>query len=67
MYPATHIVQEWFKENDQEFKVLLWPPNSLDFKLIEHLWDVLYQQVLIQGGSTSQPTGLERSASLMWY
>jgi len=27
MHPA-HIVQEWFEEQDAEFRVIPWPPNS---------------------------------------
>jgi len=42
---TAHIVQEWFEEHDEEFKVLAWPPNSPDLNPIEHLWDVLNQQV----------------------
>uniref|UniRef100_A0AAY5KPB9 Tc1-like transposase DDE domain-containing protein n=1 Tax=Esox lucius TaxID=8010 RepID=A0AAY5KPB9_ESOLU len=42
---TAHIVREWFEEHDEEFKVLPWPPNSPDLNPIEHLWDVLDQQV----------------------
>ena len=42
---TAKIVQEWFEEHDKEFKVLTWPPNSPDLNPIEHLWDVLEQQV----------------------
>lgn len=38
------VVQEWFKEDDKEFKVLPWPQNSPDLSLIQHLWDVLEKQ-----------------------
>lgn len=34
------MVQEWFKKLNSEFKVLTWPPNSLDLadlNPIEHL------------------------------
>jgi hypothetical protein len=35
-FHTAPIVQEWFEEHDEEFKVLRWPQmlNS-----IEHLWD----------------------------
>lgn len=39
------MVQEWFEEHNNEFKVLTWPPNSPDLNPIEHLWDVLDKQV----------------------
>jgi len=42
---TAHIVQEWFEEHDEEFKVLPWSPNSPDFNPSEHLWDVRDQQV----------------------
>ena len=38
---TAHIVQEWFEEHDDEFKVLPWPPNSPHLNPIKHLWDVL--------------------------
>jgi len=41
---TAHIVQEWFEEHDKELKV--WAHASLASKFpIEHLWDVLDQQV----------------------
>jgi len=57
---TAHIVQEWFEEYDEEFKVLPWDPNSQNLNPIEHLWDV--PASLIGGGSNSQPTWLEGSA-----
>ena len=42
---TAHIVQVCFKEHDEEFRVLLWSPNSPKLNLIKHLWDVLEQQV----------------------
>ncbi len=39
------MVQEWFEENNNEFEVLTWPPNSPDLYPIEHLWVMLNKQV----------------------
>ncbi|KAF7666055.1 hypothetical protein LDENG_00118340 [Lucifuga dentata] len=49
-YHTAKIVQEWFEEHDKEFKVLTWPPNSLDLNPIEHLWDLLEKQVQSMDG-----------------
>lgn len=47
MHPATlkKNVQERFEEQNKKFKVLTWRPNSPDLNLIEHLWDVMENQV----------------------
>jgi len=42
---TAHIVQEWFKEHDKEFKVFTWLPNPQDLNPVKHLWDVLDQKV----------------------
>ena len=39
------MVQDWFEEHSSEFEVLTWPPDSPDLNPIEHLWDVLDEQV----------------------
>ncbi|KAK3527676.1 hypothetical protein QTP86_033571 [Hemibagrus guttatus] len=45
-YFDTKMIQEWFDEHNNQFKVLTWPPNSPDLNPIEHLWDVPDKQVL---------------------
>lgn len=42
---TPHIVQEWFEDDDKEYKVLPQPSNSTNFNLIKHRWDVLDQQI----------------------
>ena len=42
---TAEIVQEWFEEHNNEFKVLTWPQHSPDLNPIEHLRDVLDKQV----------------------
>ena len=42
---TAKIVQEWFEDQEKEFKVLTWPSYSPDLIPIDHLWDVLDKQV----------------------
>ena len=58
-----HTAQEWVRVHDVEFKASPGPPNSSDLNPFVHLWNVLGQQV--QGGSTSQHTGLTGSAAIL--
>ena len=37
----------WFLERDNEFTVLQWPPQSPGLDPIEHLWDVVGQEIHI--------------------
>jgi len=52
----AHIISNWFLEHDNEFTVLQWPPQSPDLNPIEHLWDVVEQQIHIMD---VQPTNLQ--------
>ena len=36
---TSRAAQEWFDEN--QIKILVWPPRSPDLSLIEHLWQYL--------------------------
>jgi len=62
----THIVQGWFEKHDEEFKVLPWLPDSPDLDSIEHLWDVLDQQVQFMA---APPQGTFRGLveSMPWW
>ncbi|GFV11589.1 transposase domain containing protein [Trichonephila clavipes] len=42
------IVLEWFQEHDAEFQLMSWPPNSPDLNQIQHIWDVMVQQLSVQ-------------------
>ena len=39
---------EWFQEQDAEFMLMSWPPNLPDPNSIEHILDVMEQQLRVQ-------------------
>uniref|UniRef100_A0AAY5K657 I/LWEQ domain-containing protein n=1 Tax=Esox lucius TaxID=8010 RepID=A0AAY5K657_ESOLU len=41
----ARIISNWFLEHDNEFNVLKWPPQSPALNPIEHLWDVVEQEL----------------------
>jgi len=41
----ARIISNWFLEHGNEFTVLKWPPQSPDLNPIEHLWDVVEQEL----------------------
>ncbi|GBM05885.1 Transposable element Tc1 transposase [Araneus ventricosus] len=43
----ARTVLEWFEENT-EFHLMSWPPNSTDLNLMEHIWDVMEWQLRAQ-------------------
>jgi len=43
----SQIISNWFLEHDNEFTVLKWPAQSPDLNPIEHLWDVVEQELLV--------------------
>ena len=59
---TSKILQEWFEEHDDEFKVLPYPPNSADLNPVHHLWGVLEKQV---GSVETPPRNLEDLKDLL--
>ncbi len=53
----AQIISDWFLEHDNEFTLLKWPPQSPDLNPIEHLWDVVEQEIHIMD---VQPTNLQQ-------
>ncbi len=43
----AQIILDWFLEHFNEFTLLKWPPQSPDINPIEHLWDVVEQEICI--------------------
>jgi len=41
----AQIISNWFLEHDNEFTVLKWPPQSPDLNKVEHVWDVVEQEL----------------------
>ncbi len=57
------IISDWFLEHDNEFTLLKWPPQSPDLNSIEHLWDVVEQDIHIMD---VQPTNLQQLRDAIW-
>ncbi len=53
----AQIISDWFIEHENEFTLLKWPPQSPDLNPIEHLWDVVEQEIRI---TNVQPTKLQQ-------
>ncbi len=53
----AQIISDWFLEHENEFTLLKWPPQSPNLNSIEHLWDVVEQEILIMN---VQPTNLQQ-------
>jgi len=45
MSQRSNFISKWFLEHDPEFTVLKLPPQSPDFNPVEHLWDVVEQEL----------------------
>ncbi len=53
----AQIISDWFLEDDNEFNLLKWPPQSPYLSPIEHLWDVVEREICIMD---VQPTNLQQ-------
>lgn len=54
----AQFVSNWFHEQDSEFIVLQWLPQSPDLKTTEHLWDAVEQEIHRQCAADKSPTVL---------
>ncbi len=53
----SQIISDWFLEHDNKFTLLKWPQQSPNLNPIEHLWDVVEQEIRIMD---VQPTNLQQ-------
>ncbi|GBL92538.1 Transposable element Tc1 transposase [Araneus ventricosus] len=63
----ARIVLEWFEEHTDEFHLMSWPPNSLDFNLMQHIWDVMEQQLKAQTPPCTNISTLSDRCLDNWY
>ncbi|GFX37116.1 transposable element Tcb2 transposase [Trichonephila clavipes] len=63
----SEIVLEWFQENDAEFQLMSWPPNSSDINPIEYIWDVMGRQLRVQRPPIRNMTDLCDRCLNIWY
>lgn len=66
-YHSARIVQEWFEEHGEEFELLHWPPDSSDLSPIEHLWDMLDQQLRSATEPPRTVEELKQQLETAWY
>ncbi len=43
----AQIISDMFREHDNEFNLLKWPPQSPDLNPIEHFWDAVEREICI--------------------
>ncbi|GFW73807.1 transposase domain containing protein [Trichonephila clavipes] len=61
------IVLEVFQEHDTEFQLMSCPPNSPDLNQIEHIWDVMGQQLTVQRQPIPNISDLRDPCLNIWY
>ncbi|GFY04021.1 transposase domain containing protein [Trichonephila clavipes] len=61
------IVLEWFQEHDPEFQLMSWPLSSPNLNKIEHIWDVMGQQLRVQRPPIHNISDLRDRCLNIWY
>ncbi len=62
----AQIISDWFLEHDNEFTSLKWPPQSPDHNPIEHIWDVVEQDVHIMDVQLTNLQQLRDATMSIW-
>ncbi len=62
----AQIISDWFLEHDNEFILLKWPPQSPDLNPIEHLWDVVEQEIHIMDVQLTNLQQLRDAIMSIW-
>lgn len=63
---TARIVSEWHDEHSEEVEHLIWPPQSPDLNIIEHLWSILEKQLRSRYPPPSSLTELETALHEEW-
>ena len=67
MTEGWNIVPVGFKDHNDEFQLMFWPPNSLDLRPTEHIWDAMEWQFRAQTPSYRNISSLCSRYSDIWY
>ncbi len=62
----AQIISDWFLEHENEFTLLKWPPQSPDLNPIEHLWDVVEQEIHIMDVQLTNLQQLHEAIMSIW-
>ncbi len=62
----AQIISDWILEQDNEFTLLKWPPQSPDLNPIEHLWDVVEREIHIMDVQTTNLQQLCDAITSIW-
>ncbi|GBM55242.1 hypothetical protein AVEN_251320-1 [Araneus ventricosus] len=63
----ARIVLEWFEEHTNEFHLMSWPPNSPYLVPMEHIWDVMMQQLRAETPPCPNILTLRDRCLDIWY
>ncbi len=62
----AQIISDWFLEDDNEFNLLKWLPQSPDLNPIEHLWDVVEWEICIMDVQLTNLQKLSDAIMSIW-